>query len=95
MSPTTTIPNGAPPTPLTTIQLATIFAQAAISTPGVLPPNAQFALGLTTQVLSAIQATQASGTDITDAELAQLFDLYGAAQKADDAAQAAAVPKSA
>jgi len=95
MSPTSPIPAGASPQPLTAVQMATIFAQAAAATPGVLPPNAQLALGITTQVLAAVQAAEGSGADITDADLAGLFDLYRAAQKADDAAQAAAAAGSA
>lgn len=79
-----------PAQPLTALQLAGIFAAAAAETPGALPPNAQLALGIASNALAALKSAESTGVDVTDAELAQLFDLYRAAQAADDAAQAAA-----
>lgn len=67
--------------------LAAGVALAQVAAP-LLPPNAQLALKIAMTALGAIQAAQNGGHDVTDAELAALFDLDAQAKAEDASAQA-------
>ncbi len=61
---------------------------AAQSLAPLLGPNGVLAINLATTLLGAVQAATATGSDVTDAQLAALFSADDAAKLADLLAQA-------
>lgn len=72
---------------MSAIDMATLFLGAASASAALMPPNVGLALTLANGVLGAVKQAQANGTDITDEELAKLFDLDTAARLADKVEQ--------